>query len=108
MKFAVSVLHRAQSNADRIFQWIADRPPQGAAQWGRAYDDSLLELRRDADQYGLAPESQEVHVELRQKVFKTRRGRPYRLLYTIVSNEVRVLRVRGPGQLPVIADDILE
>jgi hypothetical protein len=67
-----------------------------------------LELRRDADWYGLAPESDELNIELREKIFKTRQGRPYRLLYTIVGREVFILRVRGSGQSPVTAEDITE
>jgi plasmid stabilization system protein ParE len=108
MKFTVSVLQRAQADAEWIFGWIANRSPQGAAQWGRAYDATVQELSRDAAQWGLAPENEEVGIELRQKLFKTRRGRPYRLLYTIVGKEVRLLRVRGPGQAPVTGEDISE
>jgi plasmid stabilization system protein ParE len=108
MKFTVSVLYRARADAERIFNWIADRSPQGAAQWGRVYDEAVLELSRDAAQHGRASESDQVKVELREKLFKTRRDRPYRLLYTIVGKEVRVLRVRGPGQAPVTDEDVSE
>ena len=108
MKFDVSVLRRASADADQILKWIADRSPQGAAHWGRVYDESILELRRDADRHGVAPESTSVGMAIRQKLFRTRRGRPYRLLYTIVGSKVRVLRVRGPGQAPVTRDDLCE
>ena len=37
---------------------------------------------------------------------KTRRGRPYRLLFTLDDCEVRVLHVRGPGQDLVSADEL--
>jgi hypothetical protein len=46
----------------------------------------------------LAPESAEVDYPVQQFLFKTPRGRKYRILYTIVGDEVRVLHVRGPGQ----------
>ena len=71
MKFVVTVLRRAQADADLIFQWIAERSPDGAIRWSRAYDHSLMELRRDADWQGLAAESDELHTELREKLFKT-------------------------------------
>jgi plasmid stabilization system protein ParE len=108
MKFTVSVLQRAQADAEQIFNWIADRSSQGAAHWGRAYDAAVLNLSRDAAQWGQAPENDEVDAELWQKFFKTRRGHTYRLLYTIIGNEVRVLRVRGPGQAPVTGEDVSE
>jgi hypothetical protein len=49
----------------------------------------------------LAPENEFVAREIRHIVFRTRHGRPYRALFTIVGNEVRILRVRGPGQAPL-------
>jgi hypothetical protein len=38
--------------------------------------------------------------------FKTRHGRTYRILFLLADQEVRVLRVRGPGQRPVSKRDI--
>jgi plasmid stabilization system protein ParE len=106
MNFAVRVLHRAQIDADLILRWISERSPECAIRWSQVYDKSLLDRRRDANEHKLAPESMELNIELRQKFFKTRRGRSYRLIYTIIENEVRVLRVRGPGQAPIPEDDI--
>ena len=108
MKYAVSVLRRAWSDADRIFEWIASRSPRGAINWSQAFDTALAELTNDADQHSIALESAELNGAIRQKIFKTRRGRPYRLLFMIIGNDVRVLRVRGPGQSSVIAEDIQE
>ncbi|MBI2825538.1 MAG: hypothetical protein HYX69_12715 [Planctomycetia bacterium] len=56
--------------------------------------------------HGVAPESNALGCEVRQRFFKTRRGRVYRILYVVVVDEVRVLRIRGPGQAPVSAIDI--
>ena len=52
----------------------------------------------DADKRALAPESEHVDYEIREVLFKTRKGNPYRILFTIQGNEVLVLRVRGLGQ----------
>jgi len=46
----------------------------------------------------LAVESDYVDFEVREVLFKTRRGLVYRALYTIRGDEVFVLHVRGPGQ----------
>jgi hypothetical protein len=48
----------------------------------------------------LAPESQDVEFEVRQALFKTRRGCVYRALFFIERSTVYILRVRGPGQAP--------
>jgi plasmid stabilization system protein ParE len=108
MKFAISVSDRAWSDADRVFEWIAARSPEGALRWNRVFEEALVQLQHDADQQALAPESVGLGREIRQRFFKTRRGRSYRLIYTIAGQEVRVLRVRGPGQAPVDFDDIGE
>jgi plasmid stabilization system protein ParE len=108
MKLVVSTLRRAEADIDRIYAWIAERSQQGAAHWYQAAREAIKRLARDAAEHGLAPESADVSIELRQKLFKTRRGHPYRLLYTIIGDEVRVLRVRSSGQAPVDFDDIRE
>lgn len=46
----------------------------------------------------LAHERAFVDYEVREVLFQTPKGRPYRILFTIQSNEVLILRVRGPGQ----------
>jgi hypothetical protein len=56
------------------------------------------ELRKRADGCGLAPEDAEHDSEIRQIVFKTRSGLPYRALFTIDGDQVHVIHVRGPGQ----------
>lgn len=108
MRFVVSTLRRAEADINRTYAWIADQSQLGAARWYGVAREAINQLSRDADEHGLAPESAELGRDIRQKMFKTRRGRAYRLLYTIAGQEVRVLRVRGPGQAPVTAEDISE
>jgi plasmid stabilization system protein ParE len=108
MKFVVSVLQRAWSDADRTFEWIARKSPQGAINWYRAFDAALVQLESDADKFSVAPESAQLGILIRQNLFKTRHGHTYRLIYSITGDEVRVLRVRGPGQAPVTTKDLAE
>jgi hypothetical protein len=63
-------------------------------------------LVRNPLAYGLAPENEYVDYELRQFFFKTRRGRTYRGVFTVVADEIRVLRIRGPGQALLRRDEI--
>jgi plasmid stabilization system protein ParE len=108
MSYTLSVLHRARADIDETRAWIARHSPQGAARWYSVLRKNINELRSRPHQFGLAPESAELGIEIRQRLFKTRRGRLYRVLYTIVGKEVRVLRVRGSGQAPVTVEDISE
>jgi mRNA-degrading endonuclease RelE of RelBE toxin-antitoxin system len=43
-----------------------------------------------------APEAEELSIDLRQ--YKTRRGRPYRLIFVIKDTKIEVLTLRGSGQ----------
>lgn len=94
----VRILRRDQEDAAEIFAWISARSPNGAARWHEAFLQSAADLNSFPERFELAPESPFVGYDIRQRFFKTRRGRRYRLLYLIVDQEIRVLRVRGPGQ----------
>jgi plasmid stabilization system protein ParE len=106
MKYRISVLTRAKSDLKNVFDWLAKRSPAGAAAWYEVAIQAIDDLRNTADQHGLALESRRLHDPIREKLFKTKRGRRYRLLYRIDGDVVRVLRVRGPGQPPVRRRDL--
>jgi hypothetical protein len=71
-----------------------------------AYDRLIERLKEHADTFGEAYENSDLDMEVRQALFKTRRGRVYRALFVIESNDVFILRVRGPGQAPVDESDV--
>lgn len=106
MKFRVRVLRRAVQDVREIAKWIAERSRPGAESWLKAWERLLDRLAESADSFAIAEENDEFELEIRQGLFKTRRGRIYRAVFTIVDNEVRVLRVRGPGQAPLTPDDV--
>jgi plasmid stabilization system protein ParE len=106
MTFAVRVLGRATADVDHIYLWLRQRSPEGAAAWYAVYLDKLRELADSIAASSVAPEATEFDMELRQAFFKTRRGRTYRLLFVIAGDDLRVLRVRGPGQHPVSRRDL--
>ncbi len=39
--------------------------------------------------------------------FKTKHGRTYRAVFTILNGQVRILAIRGPGQAPLKRRDLL-
>jgi plasmid stabilization system protein ParE len=102
----VRILSRAQADVDRIYLWLRRRSPAGAAAWYAALLHTLHELGGNAAVYSIAPEAQSLCIDLQQTFFKTRRGRTYRLLFVVRAEEIRVLRVRGPGQRPVTPRDL--
>jgi plasmid stabilization system protein ParE len=100
MTFLVRVLRRAERDVEGILHFIAEvrKAPEGALRWYRAYEAALDRLAKEAGTLPLAPESEFVEYDVRQTHFRTRKGKTYRMLFTIVGEEVRVLHVRGPGQ----------
>ncbi len=101
MNFKVLELRRAQADVRGIAGWLAERSPQGAIAWLRAYDDMISRLEEQPFSCGPALEREDCAFDLRQALFKTRRGRVYRALFFIEGQDVYILRVRGPGQAPV-------
>ena len=106
MSFTVRELRKAKADKRCIFEWLYERSRPGAIAWLDAYDKMIERLKEHADSFAEANENAELDVEVKQALFKTRRGRVYRALFVIESNDVFVLRVRGPGQAPVDASDI--
>jgi len=70
-----------------------------------AFEEACDRLKRETLDHALAPEADWIGRDIRQNLFKTPQGRYYRLLYVVVENEVRVIRVRGPGQPDLKADE---
>jgi plasmid stabilization system protein ParE len=106
MIYRVVISRRTEEDADAIYIWLAKRSVVGAGRWYRTFLDAAASLNNNPSRCGLAPESVAVGYEIRQHLFKTPRGRKYRLLYLVTGDEVRILRVRGPGQAPVTGADL--
>ena len=98
MKFKAHLLWRAERDVDHILNWLNERSPKGAASWLRRWDQTFAILETSADEYGLAPENEGSPLEIRQIMFRTRKGRDYRALYTIQGKDVFVMHIRAPGQ----------
>lgn len=106
MKFQVRELRRAQADVRQIVKWLAERSPRGALAWLAVYDSMVARLEKDATTFAPADENDDCEFDIRQILFKTRRGRIYRALFLIEGDEVFILRIRGPGQAPVQTDDL--
>jgi plasmid stabilization system protein ParE len=106
MSRTVRELPKAKQDKDSIFRWLYQRSPQGAFAWLDAYDAMVERLKADALTFASAPESADCDADIRQALFRTRRGRVYRALFFIDRDEVFVLRVRGPGQAAVFPDEL--
>lgn len=106
MNYRVRILARARGDLDGIMAYISERSPEGAARLLARFEEAMATLEKNPFVAAIALESEELGEEVRHVLFRTKAGRAYRALFLVVGDEVRVLRVRGPGQRPVEPDDL--
>jgi len=97
-KYRIVLEDESRRNVDAIYAWIAERSPDGARRWYRAFLTALDKLTDDPRRLPVAPESHHFDETVRNLTFRMRSGRVYRVLFTVVEAEVHVLFVRAPGQ----------
>jgi plasmid stabilization system protein ParE len=107
MTYRVIALRRAQADLWHFLEWLHGHSPQGAEHWYEAYYATLDKLADSPKGYPLIDEHPELSYPIHQCLFGTPRGRRYRLLLVVVGQEVRLLRIRGPGQPSVTWDDLV-
>jgi plasmid stabilization system protein ParE len=93
MAFEVRVSAAADEQADAIYEWMAQRAPQGAVRWYNGLLDAIESLADFPERCSLAPESEHFTEEIRQLLYGKRRN-TYRILFTIQGNTVHVLHIR--------------
>lgn len=106
MTYRLVVSQRAERDADAIYTWLLKHTAKGAANWFSAFRDALQAIRSEPGIYSRAPEADMLRIDLRQALFKTSRGRLYRLLFTVAHEAVHVAAVRGFGQDLATAEEI--
>lgn len=104
MTYDVVHLPQAQADLNETLAWLHERSPSGAATWFERWLEVEDLLRRIPESQPRAPESSEHDEEIRNVIFKTRRGRKYRCLFLVRETTVYVLHIRGPGQNLVSRD----
>lgn len=108
MRFRVTTSSRAEADLDEMLTYLVEHSPAGAAAWAAAYDRALVELESTADGCGFGAEDALFDRGIRQKIFKTKAGLPYRVVFIIRDDEARILRLRGPGQRDLRDSDLGE
>ena len=98
MTYTVVTLPEAEADFQTLYEYIVVRSPKGAQVWANAFSEALERLARDPTIYTLAPESTDVDIDVRQIMFKTRQGNPYRIIFTIRGEKVFLMAIRGYHQ----------
>jgi len=98
MSRTLRIVERARADVDEIFNWLAQRSVRGAIAWYLAFGQAVERITAAPESCPGAPESAPLRRPLRQSLFKTRRGRMYRVVFELSDTAIILLRVRGPGQ----------
>jgi plasmid stabilization system protein ParE len=106
MRYKIAVLRRAEADVQTIYNWLKKRSTDGAIRWLDALRDAIQRLTADAATHAKGAESSKLSLDIRESYFKTRHGRRYRIVYLIAGDQIRVLRIRGPGQRPLRRSDL--
>lgn len=95
----------AEADVEAVFEYIRQRSPEGAVSWYKAFQAAAHRTVQMPDSYPLAPENTLLNRDVRNFLFKTRRGLVYRGLFVVIEDKLRILRVRGPGQPRLMESD---
>ena len=107
MSRTLHILAVARTDIDRIYDWLAEHSPSGAASWYEALVAETERILASPESCGVIPEARpRWRRRIHQAIFKTTHGNPYRIIFEWTDAEVRVLRVRGLGQAPIGPQDL--
>jgi plasmid stabilization system protein ParE len=105
MKRQVVVTARAKQNLRDAYLWAAERAPHTAALWLQRFEKELQTLADSPERFQLAHENAFVEPEIRQMIFGRRQG-AYRVLFTVLGDQVQVLHIRRAVRDWATPDDL--
>ena len=87
MAFRVRIAPSALADAEAAYLYMAEHSPAFASEWFNGLFPVIYDLEQFPGRYPTAPESAEVGMEIRQRLYG--RGKSiYRILYTIAPEQI--------------------
>jgi len=106
MEFCVNISPSALADAETAYLWIRERDPEMADKWFIGLLNAVNSLEHFPSRCTVAPESEELGMEIRQLLYgKSKRFR-YRILFEISGTAVNVYRIRHSAQQYLTEEDI--
>lgn len=107
MSFRVELTAGAYADLDRLMAWLQERSSEAAAdRLSARFHEALNRLESRPLSCGLAYENRDFPQEVRHLLFEVWKGKPYRALFIIDGDLVRILAIRAPGEKPVKPKDV--
>jgi plasmid stabilization system protein ParE len=104
--YLVSLSARAARDVDLILAWLGKRSPLGAQRWAEALDAAKLRLGEDPAHFPLIPEGIRIRSRFETRCSKRPKAGTTGAIFTIVGDEVRILRIRRPAQRLIRGRDL--
>jgi plasmid stabilization system protein ParE len=108
MSFRVELTAGAYADLDRLMAWLAERSsPESADRLSARFYEALDRLDSRPFSCGPAYENRHFPVEVRHLLFQVWKGRPYRALFIVQDDVVKILCIRAPGEKPVKPNEVV-
>lgn len=107
MSFRVELTAGAYADLDRLMAWLEERSSHEAAERLSArFCEALDRLESRPHSCGLAYENRYFPEEIRHLLIEVWKSKPYRALFIVQADLVKILCIRAPGEKPVKPDEI--
>jgi plasmid stabilization system protein ParE len=107
MNFRVELTAEAYADLDRLMTWLEERSlPEAADRLSARFYKALDRLESRPFSCGLAYENRYFREEIRHLLFEVWKGKPYRALFIVQADLVKILCIRAAGEKPVKPKDI--
>jgi hypothetical protein len=107
MSFRIELTATAYADLDRHMAWVEERSSAAAAdRLSEGFYKALDRLESRPFTCGLAYENRFFPVEIRHLLFEVWKGKPYRALFSVQDDLVKVLCIRAPGERPLRSKDV--
>lgn len=97
--YKIVITKLAERDIEIAFQWWSEnRSPAQAVKWYGSILSTIETLREMPDRCPYASEADKLKLPVRQLLFGVSKRPTHRILFELVNDEVRVLRVRNAAQ----------
>lgn len=104
MTLRVVITPNAENELRAAYRYIHDRAPDAAGEWVKGARRKIKSLAHDPERAPLAPESVSFENPIRELFYGSGNRGTYRILFTVLGQQVYVLHFRHGSMLPVEPD----
>jgi plasmid stabilization system protein ParE len=106
LRYDVRLTAKAETDVEGVLIWFHHiQADLAGRRWFKKLFDSIATLEKLPERCGLAPEPEELQIELRELLFGNRRN-AFRILFQIDGRVIHILHIRRGTRKPITKDDL--